>query len=189
MSGPDGGAGSRTAVACLLAGLVLVVLDAAIANVALPAIARALNAPPADAVRVVTAYQAALVMALFPCAAAGDWLGQRRVYSAGVLVFAGASALCALAPSLPILVAARFVQGLGGAAIMALGVALLRRTVPERRIGAALGWYALAVALASAAGPSLGALLLALGSWPWLFAVGLPLAALVLVGQRRRPTR
>lgn len=182
-----GGLRRRSAIACVLAGLVLVVLDAAVANVALPAIASALGVAPAAAVRVVSAYQMALVMALLPCAVLGESLGYRRVYTAGIALFVAASAACAAAPSLSLLVAARFVQGLGGAAVMSLGVALLRRVVPSRQLGAALGWNTLAVALASAAGPALGALILSRASWPWLFAAPLPFGALVLAATRALP--
>jgi DHA2 family multidrug resistance protein-like MFS transporter len=175
------------AIAAVLSAMVLVVLDAAIANVALPTIARSLRETPAMSVWVMTAYQTALVMALLPCAALGDSLGHRRVFTAGVAVFTVASVLCALAPSLPWLVAARFVQGLGGAAVMALGVALLRLVVPSGQLGAAIGWNALAVALSSAAGPTLGAAILSGASWPWLFAVNLPLGVAVLMATRGLP--
>ena len=175
------------ALACVLAAIGLVVLDASVANVALPAIARSLQVTPAASVRVITAYQMALVMALLPCAALGESLGYRRVYTGGVALFAAASALCAFAPSLPYLVCARFVQGLGGAAIMSLGSALLRFVVPQRQLGTAIGWNALAVALATAAGPTVGALILSAASWPWLFAINLPLGALVLLATRALP--
>jgi DHA2 family multidrug resistance protein-like MFS transporter len=187
--GSDGLLGARraTAIACVLAALVLVVLDAALANVALPALARSLRATPAEAVRVVTAYQMAIVMTLLPCSALGESRGHRRVYTAGVGLFVGASVLCAFAPSLTFLVAARFIQGLGAGAIMALGVALLRFSVPQRQLGSAIGWNTLAVALSSAAGPALGALVLSVVSWRWLFAVNLPLGALVLFATRALP--
>lgn len=175
------------AVATVLAAMALVVLDAAIANVALPTIAQALHVTPAMSVRVLTAYQTGLVMALLACAGLGESLGYRRVFTAGVAVFAGASALCALSPSLPWLVAARFLQGLGGAAVMALGVALLRFTVPPRQMSAAISWNALAVALSSAAGPAIGAAVLSVASWPWLFAVNLPLGVVVLFASRALP--
>jgi len=177
----------QVAIGCVLAAVVLVVLDAAIANVALPAIARALAVTPALAVRVVTAYQLALVTALLPMAALGESLGHRRVYTAGIAVFALASALCAVAPTLPWLLVARFLQGLGGAAILSLGVSLLRATVDPGEAGAAVGWNALAVALGAALGPTLGALVLSVAGWSWLFAVNLPLCALVLVAARSLP--
>jgi DHA2 family multidrug resistance protein-like MFS transporter len=175
------------AVACVLAAIVLVVLDAAIANVALPTIARSLRVTPEMSVWVVTAYQMAIVMALLPCAALGESLGYRRVFSAGVALFTAASVLCAASPSLPWLIAARFLQGLGGAAVMALGVALLRFVVPHRLLGAAIGWNALGVALSSAAGPTIGAGILSVASWPWLFAVNLPLGGAVLLAARTLP--
>lgn len=175
------------AVAAVLAAMVLVVLDAGIVNVALPTVARSLRVTPGMSVWVVTAYQAALMIGLLPCAALGESVGHRRVFATGVAVFTAASALCALSPSLPWLVAARFLQGLGGAAVMALGVALLRCVVPRQRLGAAIGWNALAVALSSAAGPTIGALILSALSWPWLFALNLPLGAAVLIATRALP--
>lgn len=175
------------AIASVLAAMVLVVLDAAIANVALPTIAHALQVTPALSVLVVKAYQTALVMALLPCAALGESLGYRRVFTAGVVLFTVASALCALSPSLPWLIASRFLQGLGGAAVMALGVALLRCIVPDHKLGAAIGWNALTVALSSAAGPTLGAVILSGASWPWLFAVNLPIGLAVVLASRALP--
>lgn len=169
------------AVAAILGTIVLVVLDGAIANVALPNIAQQLHAAPADTVWIVTAYQLAVVMFLLPASAIGERLGYRRVFTGGVALFTVASALCALAPSLPWLVAARCLQGLGSAAVMPLGLALLRFTYPRRLLGQAIAWNALAIAAASAAGPAAGAAILSVASWPWLFAVNLPVGALVLV--------
>ncbi|MEO8081013.1 MAG: MFS transporter [Caldimonas sp.] len=188
----DAGVGLReprrtVAIAAVLAAMVLAVLDAAIANVALPTIAQSLRVTPGTSVWIITAYQTALVMGLLPCAALGESLGYRRVFTMGVALFTAASALCALSPSLPWLVAARFLQGLGGAAIMALGIALLRLVVPRHQLGAAIGWNALAVALSSAAGPTIGALILSSMSWPWLFAINLPLGGVVLLAARALP--
>lgn len=175
-------------VFAVLSAMALVVLDAGVANVALPTIGRALGATPSEAVLVITAYQAGLVMALLPCGALGERFGFRRVFAAGVATFAAGSALCALSPSLGWLVAARFLQGLGGAAVMALGVALLRLSVPSGRLGAAIGWNALTVALASAAAPGLGAAILSYAAWPWLFAAPLPLAVLSLLAASAMPS-
>ena len=175
------------AIAAVLAAMVLVVLDAAIANIALPTIAQSLHVTPAMSVWVITAYQTGLLMALLPCAALGESVGYRRVFAWGVGVFTVASVLCALAPTLPWLVAARLLQGFGGAAVMALGVALLRAIVPQERLGAAIGWNALAIALAAAAGPAVGAAILSATTWPWLFALNLPLGVLVLAATRALP--
>ena len=177
----------RMAIVAVLTAMSLVVLDAGMTNVALPSLSRALYVTPAATVLVITAYQAALIMALLPCAALGERLGQRRVFAVGVALFTTASLLCALSPSLPWLVAARFVQGLGGAAVMALGVALLRSAVPGNMFGSAIGWNALTVALSSAAAPTLGAFTVESLGWTWLYLVNLPLGVLVLVAARALP--
>ena len=175
------------ATLAIMATLVLVVLDGAIANVALPTLAATLRVPAAASVWVVNGYQLALVMTLLPCAALGESLGLRRVFVAGVAVFTAASGLCALAPSLPWLVAARFVQGVGGAAVLALGIGLIRFTFPHRLLGSIIGWNATVIALSAAAGPTIGAAILSVSSWPWLFAVNLPVGAVVLLLSRALP--
>jgi DHA2 family multidrug resistance protein-like MFS transporter len=175
------------ALAAVLSGLVLVVLDGAIANVALPTISNALNVSPSATVWVVTGYQMALVISLLPCAALGESLGYRRVFITGVVLFTIASGLCALSPSLPFLIVARFIQGFGGAALMSLGVALLRFTFPHRMIGQAIGWNAMTIALAAAVGPTIGAAIISVSSWPWLFAVNLPVGVVVLFASRALP--
>ncbi len=175
------------AIGSILAALVLVVLDSAIANIALPTIAQSLHTTAAHSVWVITAYQVALVMALLPCAALGESLGLRRVYVTGVAIFTLASLCCTFSPSLPVLAAARFIQGLGGAAIMALGLALMRLVVPPDQLGAAIGWNALTAGLSSAFGPTIGAMLLSRLSWPWLFAINIPLGVVVLAATRALP--
>ena len=174
-------------VVAVLGAMALAVLDAAITNVALPSMARSLQVEPGMSVWIVTAYQAALVMALLPCAALGESIGQRRVFAGGVALFTAASVLCALSPSLAWLVAARFLQGLGAAGVMALGISLLRAVVAPGQLGAAIGWNALVVALSSAAGPAIGSAILFSAGWPRLFALNLPLGALVLLGTRALP--
>lgn len=175
------------AIATVLAAMALAVLDAGMTHVALPSLARAFGVTPAQAVQAVTAYQAGLIMALLPMGALGERLGHRRVFTLGVAVFGLGAALGALAPGLSWLVAARFVQGVGGAGVMALGMALLRQVVSDAHLGRAIGWNALTVALASAAGPSLGALVLVLAGWRGLLALDLPIAGLVLLCGRALP--
>jgi DHA2 family multidrug resistance protein-like MFS transporter len=175
------------AIVSVLAAMVLVVLDAATVNVALPTLAKSLHVPSGRAVAVVTAYQLGLVIALLPTAALGESLGYRQVFKAGVLLFTAASIACSLSPSLTWLVAARFVQGLGGAAVMSLGVALMRQVVSPSKFGAVVGWNALAVALVTAAGPALGSIVLSIASWQWIFAATRPLAVVVLLASRALP--
>ncbi|WP_040500329.1 MFS transporter [Ideonella sp. B508-1] len=180
---PDGLPTPRrwVAMAALLGGIVLVLMDMTIANVALPAIAQVLHATPADAVWVVTAYQLAVVMCLLPAAALGERLGFRSVFAGGLALFLLASLLCAVAPSLPWLVAGRCLQGVGSGVTAPLVLALLRDIYPRRLLGQAVAWNALTVAAASAAGPAVGAAVLSVADWRWLFAINLPLGGLVLL--------
>ncbi|MDJ0930847.1 MFS transporter [Breoghania sp.] len=172
----------------IFATLVLVVLDGAIANVALPSISTALDAYASDAVWVVTSYQLALVMGILPSATLGESLGHRKVYVAGLILFTLASILNAMAPSLPWLIAGRFLQGVGVAPLMALGSALLRFIYPTSRMSA-IGWMSMVVALSSAFGPTVGAGILSVAPWPWLFAINVPigLIALLTTGSLPKP--
>ncbi len=169
------------AVAVLLTTLVLVVLDGAIANVALPSIAASLGADASDTVWVVSSYQLAVLVALLPCGALGEIHGPRRVFLIGVALFTVASAACALAGNLPVLVASRFAQGLGAGAIMALGMMNLRFAVPHRLFGTIIGLNAMIIAISSAAGPGVAGAILSVANWPWLFAVNVPLGLIVLL--------
>jgi DHA2 family multidrug resistance protein-like MFS transporter len=169
------------AVVVLLLSLILVVLDSAIANIALPSIAAAFDADPGDTVWVVSSYQLAVLIALLPCGALGEMWGARRVYLWGIALFTLASAACAFAPSLPALVIARFVQGLGGGAVMALATMNLRFAVPQRMLGTIIGVNAMTIAIASAAGPGIAGAILAVAHWPWLFAVNIPIGIAVLL--------
>jgi DHA2 family multidrug resistance protein-like MFS transporter len=178
----------RWALTALYAALVLVVVDGAVVNVALPTIGHALRVGSASSVAVATSYQLAVVISLLPLAALGESIGPRRVFVGGAAVFIAASGLCALSPNLWFLVAARFLQGLGGGGIMALAAMLLRFSMPKDRLAHAIGWNAVVVALSGAAGPSIGALILSVASWPWLFAVNLPIGALALAASRALPS-
>ena len=168
--------------------MTLAVLDGAIVNVALPAMARDLAVRPSEAIFVVNSYQIAVTAALLPLASLSDGYGYRRIYLGGLAVFTAASLACALAPALPVLIAARIVQGLGAAGIMSVNIALVRFIYPTRLIGRGVGNVALIVAVASAAGPTIGGAILSVAPWPWLFLVNLPLGLTALaVGSRTLP--
>jgi DHA2 family multidrug resistance protein-like MFS transporter len=175
------------AIAAVLSAMALVVLDAGAVNIALPTIGRAFAETPARSLLVVAAYQLALLVGLLPCAHVGERVGYRRSFVAGILLFGGSAVLCALAPSLPLLAAARALQGLGGAAILSLGIALLRFALGADRLPAAIASNALVVALCSAVAPAAGALLLSFAGWRWLFFIPLPMAAIALVAARALP--
>jgi DHA2 family multidrug resistance protein-like MFS transporter len=163
-------------------------LDTAIANIALPTIAADLKVSPADVVWVVNAYQIALVATLLPLGALGEIVGHRRIYLGGLLLFTIASLGCAFAWSLPTLLIARVLQGLGASGLMAVNSALIRFVYPNRLLGRGFGYNAMAVSTAFTLGPTIASGILSLGAWPWLFAVNIPFGILAMViGMRTLP--
>jgi DHA2 family multidrug resistance protein-like MFS transporter len=150
-------------------------LDSSIANTALPTIARDLHATPAESIWVVNGFGLAVTASLLAFASLGDLLGGARVYRAGTLIFIAGSLACALSRTLPVLIASRALQGVGAAAIMAISPALVREIFPRAQLGRAVGLNALVVGAGAASGPTIGGVLLAVLSWPWLFAINVPL--------------
>jgi DHA2 family multidrug resistance protein-like MFS transporter len=168
----------RFAVAVVVVGTTMAVLDGSIANVALPTIARELHVDASASVWVVNAYQLAVTATLVAFASLGEVKGYRGVYAAGIALFTLGSLGCALAHSLPALVLARVAQGFGGAAVMSTSPAVYRAVYPSALLGRGLGISALTVAAAASAGPTLGGAILAVAPWPWLFAVNVPIGVL-----------
>ena len=153
----------------------MAVVDGAIANVALPTIARDLQIAPAESIWVVNAYQLTILVSLLPLASLGETIGYRRVYQGGLALFTLASLGCALAHSLPVLIAARALQGLGAAGIMSVNGALVRLTYPHRMLGRGVGLNALVAAGSAALGPTIASAVLSVASWEWLFAINVPI--------------
>jgi MFS transporter, DHA2 family, multidrug resistance protein len=170
------------AILTIALGLILAVMDGAIANIALPTIARDLDASPAFSIWIVNGYQLAITISLLPLASLGEITGYRRVYLAGLALFTLASLFCTLSHSLPMLTVARIVQGFGAAGIMSVNTALVRFIYPRAQLGRGIGVNAMVVAVSAAIGPTVAAGILAIATWPYLFAVNLPigLAALAL---------
>src|ERR1700721_2936131 len=131
------------AVVAISVAVAMASLDTAIANVALPAIAADLKVSPADAVWVVNVYQIALVATLLPLGALGEIVGHQRIYLGGLVLFTLASLGCALAWSLPSLLVARALQGLGASGVMSVNTALVRFVYPSRMLGRGFGHNAL----------------------------------------------
>ena len=176
------------AILTIALGLVMAVMDGAIANVALPTIAKDLNASPAFSIWIVNGYQLAITISLLPLASLGEIIGYRRVYLAGLLLFTLASLFCALAQTLLLLTLARIIQGFGAAGIMAVNMALVRYIYPRDLLGRGIGINAMVVAFSAAVGPTVAAAILAVGTWPYLFAVNIPLGiAALAIGWRCLP--
>ena len=178
----------RWATAAIFTALAMASLDTAIANIALPAIATDLHVSPADVVWVVNVYQIALVATLLPLGALGEIVGHQRIYLGGLILFTLASLGCALAWSLPSLLVARALQGLGASGVMSVNTALVRFVYPSRMHGRGFGHNALVVATAFTLGPTIASGILAIGHWPWLFAINLPFGLVAfLIGIRTLP--
>jgi len=168
------------AILTIALGLTLAVLDGAIANVALPTIAHDVNATPSASIWVVNAYQLAVTISLLPLASLGEIYGYRRIYQGGLVVFTIASLCCALSSSLATLTAARIIQGFGAAGIMSVNGALVRFIYPRRWIGRGVGLNATIGSIASALGPTVASGILSVATWPYLFAVNIPLGLLAI---------
>ena len=170
------------AIVTIALGIIMAVVDSAIANVALPTIAGDLDASPAFSIWIVNGYQLAITISLLPLASLGEIVGYRRIYLAGLALFTLASLFCALSHTLLLLTVARIVQGFGAAGIMSVNAALVRFTYPRALLGRGIGINALVVAISAAVGPTIAAGILAVGTWPYLFAINIPIgiAALAL---------
>jgi DHA2 family multidrug resistance protein-like MFS transporter len=169
------------AILTIALGLIMAVIDGAIANVALPTIAKDLSASPAFSIWIVNGYQLAITISLLPLASLGEIIGYRRIYLVGLLLFTIASLFCALAHTLVLLTVARIIQGFGAAGIMSVNMALVRYTYPRNLLGRGIGLNALVVAVSAAVGPTVAAAILSVGTWPYLFAINIPLGIWALV--------
>src|SRR5712672_4235831 len=176
------------AAAAIFTALAMASLDTAIANIALPAIAADLHASPSEAIWVVNVYQISMVATLLPLAALGEVVGHHRIYLGGLVLFTLASLFCACAWSLPSLLTARVLQGLGAGGIMGVNTALVRFVYPGRLQGRGFGHNALVVATAFTLGPTIASAILAIGPWPCLFALNIPFGLVaILIGLRTLP--
>jgi len=174
--GEDPGSSARLGLVSTAIGaaIAIAVMDGVMVAVALPVMARDLGISDSSTILVVSAYQLAMAALILPTSALAARLGLKRVYIASIALLGIGSLACASAPSLGFLIAARIVQGAGGAGITALTNALLRRLYPPSRLARAVGINAAVAALSLSAGPSIAALLLSLLSWRWLFLVNVP---------------
>ena len=160
-----------------------VMLDAVAVSVALPILARDFGTEAADVTWVVAISQLVTVSLLLVLASVGEMVGYRRVHQTGLLVFVAATIGCALAPSLPLLIAARGVQAAGAACVLSLNFAMVRLIFPSDRLGWAIGLVATSVAVASSLGPSVAGVILSVANWRWIFAMTVPLGlASLLLG-------
>jgi EmrB/QacA subfamily drug resistance transporter len=176
---------ARWALVALSLSTLLSALGTSIANVGLPTLAQAFHAPFQQVQWVVLAYLLGITTLVVGAGRLGDRIGRRRLLLTGVLLFTVASALCAAAPTLALLIAARAAQGLAAAVMMALTLAFVGETVPKARVGSAMGLLGTMSAIGTAMGPPLGGVLIARFGWRFIFLVGVPLGVLTWVLARR----
>lgn len=173
---------SGTLVLAALAGSMLLgSLGISIATVALPPLSRSFSAPIAHVQWVVLAYLLSVTASIVVAGRLGDLFGHGRTLIAGLFIFTLASLACAFAPSLPALIAARMVQGVGGAVLMALPVSIIRDAIGKERIGSAMGLLGTMSAVGTALGPSLGGILMVTFGWRAAFLALAGFAAMLLV--------
>ena len=176
-----GTAAVRWALATLSLSMLLSSLDTSIANVALPTLAQTFCASFQAVQWVVIAYLLAITTLIVSVGRLGDIIGRRRLLRAGIFLFTAASALSGAAPTLWLLIAARALQGLGGAVMMALTMAMVAETVPKAQTGSAMGLLGTMSAIGTALGPSMGGVLIAGFGWRSIFFVNVPLGILTFL--------
>lgn len=172
---------SRWALVGLSLSMLLSSLGTSIANVALPTLAQAFSVTFQDVQWVVLAYLLAITTLIVSVGRLGDMVGRRRLLLGGVALFTLASILCGAAPTLWLLIAARAVQGLGAAIMMALTLAMVSDAVPKEKTGSAMGLLGTMSAIGTALGPTVGGILIAGFGWQALFLVNVPLGILTFL--------
>lgn len=175
------------AIIAISFGTALLVLDGAIANVALPTIARDLGVSNGVITNVVTVYQLVLVMVLLPFASVGDRIGHRRLYQYGQGLFLVASALFLFADSFTVLLLLRALQAIGAGMALSVSAAMLRQIYPASRLGTGMGVNSVIVASSAALAPTLGGYIVGLLHWKWVFMIAVPLALISLALGRALP--
>ncbi len=173
------GAGGWVLAAAIL-GSSMAFIDGTAVNVALPALQSGLRATLAEVQWVVESYALSLAAGILTGGSLGDLYGRRRLFAIGVLVFSVASVWCGFSRTINELIAARALQGLGGALLVPNSLALISGSVPEQERGRAIGTWSGFTAITAAIGPVLGGWLVQHGSWRWVFWINVPLAAIVL---------
>jgi EmrB/QacA subfamily drug resistance transporter len=172
---------AQWALASLSLSMLMSSLGTSIANVGLPTLVQAFNASFQQVQWVVLAYLLAITTLIVSVGRLGDSMGRRRLMLAGIFLFTVASVLCAVAPTLWLLIAARAVQGLGAAVMMVLSLAMASEAVAKEKTGSAMGLLGTMSAVGTALGPTLGGVLIAGFGWPALFLINIALGMLALL--------
>src|ERR1700694_1002225 len=166
-------------VVCL--GFFMIMLDTTTVYVATPSMLSGLHASIDEVLWVFNGYLLAYAVLLITAGRLGDVFGPRNLFAVGLVVFTVASAACGLSHDAAQLIAARVVQGIGGALLAPQSLTILTATFPAARRGAALGIWGAVVGLSTVAGPTVGGLIVTYLDWPWIFFLNVPVGILALV--------
>lgn len=176
----------RWVLAATILGSSITFIDGTVVNIALPVLQTALGASVSSVQWVVESYALMLAALLLVGGSLGDNYGRKKIFAAGVFVFAIASVWCGLSPNISQLIFARAVQGIGAALLVPGSLAIISQSFSEEKRGAAIGTWSGFTAIAAGFGPVLGGWLIANFSWRWIFFINAPLALLVLLIVWRR---
>src|ERR1700674_126080 len=165
----------------LCTGFFMILLDTTIVNVAIPAMSAGLNTTLDQILWVLNAYILVYAVLLITAGRLGDLYGQRNLFAIGLAIFTIASALCGLSQNATELIAARILQGVGGALLTPQTLAILTSLFPPERRGAAFGIWAGVAGLATIAGPTVGGAIVTYINWRWIFFVNVPIGIAAIV--------
>ena len=166
-------------------GSAIAFLEATVVNVALPELGRDLGADVADLQWTINGYLITLASLILLGGSLGDRYGRRRIFEIGVVWFTAASALCAIAPNVEVLILARVIQGVGGALLTPGSLAIIEATFRQEDRGRAIGMWSALTGIGGAVGPLVGGYLIDAVSWRAIFLINLPLGAFAVWGSRR----
>jgi EmrB/QacA subfamily drug resistance transporter len=173
-------------LAVVAVGIFMATLDSSIVNISLPAIAHYFGVALSGAVEwVIIAYLVVIAGVLLTIGRLADMIGHKPIWMAGLIIFTAGSAICGASLSLGMLIAARALQGLGGALLMSISPAMLTRAFPASERGRALGLNAVVVALGVSVGPTLGGIITEHFTWRWIFYVNVPIGVIGFIASWR----
>lgn len=175
------------AVTAMILAIAVAVIDSSIANLALPTISKDLAIPPHLSIWVVNAYLVTLIATTIPMSALGERIGFVAMFRLGITIFMCGSILCALSTNMSMLITGRVINGLGGAVMMSIFGAMMRHIYPVREIANGISINAMVVGTTAVLSPGIGAFILSISSWQWIFVFAIPFCLLSLIFSRFLP--
>lgn len=171
----------------VLLAISITVLDAGIANIALPTIANDLGILPSTSIWIVNAYTISIIATLLPFSAVAERIGFTLMYRIGISVFIAGAIVCSMADSLGLLLLGRIIQGMGSSSVMCLFGGMVRNIYPPHKLAAGISLNAMTVGLMAVLSPSIGAFIITIAPWKWIFIFTIPFCLVALYAARFLP--